>query len=76
MKLEDMTPLILDFGKDGKVELVPLKHGIWKRTLFESRWYNRYPESRWQCSICGHTQITGSPYCGGCGARMDGDSNG
>lgn len=45
----------------------PLKHAFWKIQYFKSS------GNRWCCSRCKHAQQTQSAFCGGCGARMDGD---
>lgn len=52
----------------------PAKHEHWTRKKILN-----HPLGTWKtwcmCSGCRHTQLTESAFCGGCGARMDGDSD-
>lgn len=59
------------------VEAEPVRHGTWKmcrktiKTDFATL-TGTYPT----CSLCGHVEFgvdKSTPYCPGCGAKMDGD---
>ena len=46
-------------------DVVPVRHGRWD--------YD--PSGAW-CSVCGEYSEVESNYCGNCGAKMDGESDG
>ncbi|WP_298535724.1 hypothetical protein [uncultured Methanobrevibacter sp.] len=51
-----------------------MRHGHWIRkkmlNCITGTW-----KSVCMCSGCRHTQLTESAFCGGCGAKMDGDAD-
>ena len=59
---------------DAAPTIDPVKHEHWSRKKILN-----HPLGTWKtwcmCSGCRHTQLTESAFCGGCGARMDGDSD-
>ena len=59
---------------DSAPTIDPVKHEHWTR----KRMLN-HPLGTWKtlcmCSGCRHTQLTESAFCGGCGAKMDGDAD-
>lgn len=50
-------------------------HGVWNGTQYEtiSRYRRRIRNTRFKCSVCGESNgRKKTPYCGRCGAKMDG----
>lgn len=47
------------------VEFVPVRHGKWVEVNDD--------DSLYRCSVCGELSCCNSPYCGECGAKMDGE---
>lgn len=58
--------------KQPAVDAEPVRHGHWVKELDRNYHY------RWHCSECGFVEaiILRFHYCPGCGAKMDGKSNG
>lgn len=52
----------------------PVKHEHWTRKKMLNHVFGTW-KTLCMCSGCRHTQLTESAFCGGCGAKMDGDSN-
>ena len=52
----------------------PVKHEHWIRKKMLNHVFGTW-KSLCMCSGYRHTQLTESAFCGGCGAKMDGDSN-
>ena len=50
----------------------PVKHEHWIRKKMLNSITGTW-KSVCMCSGCRHTQLTESAFCGGCGAKMDGD---
>lgn len=51
-------------------------HGVWNGTQYEtiSRYRRRIRNTLFKCSVCGGSNgRKKTPYCGRCGAKMDGD---
>lgn len=44
-----------------------IKHGLWMEVNDDGSLY--------KCSVCGELSCCCSPYCGECGAKMDGEQN-
>lgn len=49
------------------VDAEPVKQGHWFKL------HNQFPQ-RYQCSVCGRTDVGKFPFCHYCGARMDGEA--
>lgn len=61
--------LLRDYIEDSE----PVKYGRWIESSTQ-----KHVEVTYECSECRHEVIgeyEKTPFCGGCGARMDGDSN-
>lgn len=52
----------------------PVKHEHWIRKKMLNHVFGTW-KTLCMCSGCRHTQLTESAFCGGCGAKMDGDAN-
>ena len=52
----------------------PVKHEHWIRKKMLNHVFGTW-KTLCMCSGYRHTQLTESAFCGGCGAKMDGDSN-
>ena len=52
----------------------PVKHEHWIRKKMLNHVFGTW-KTLCMCSGCRHTQLTESAFCGGCGAKMDGDAD-
>ena len=52
----------------------PVKHEHWTRKRMLNHSLGTW-KTLCMCSGCRHTQLTESAFCGGCGAKMDGDAD-
>lgn len=52
----------------------PVQHEHWERKKMLNSITGIW-KSVCMCSGCRHTQLTESAFCGGCGAKMDGDAD-
>lgn len=59
---------------DAAPTIDPVQHEHWERKKMLNSITGTW-KSVCMCSGCRHTQLTESAFCGGCGAKMDGDSN-
>ena len=73
----DLMDAIGEIERVPAVEAEPVRHGTWemRRSTLKTEFATltgTYPT----CSLCGHVECgveKSTPYCPGCGAKMDGD---
>ena len=72
---ETPTDILLSIKEIEELPTIdPVRHEHWTRKKMLN-----HPLGTWKtlcmCSGCRHTQLTESAFCGGCGAKMDGDAD-
>lgn len=69
--IDGYFPMIIDDAPT--IEVEPVKHGRWIVSHTQ-----KHVEVTYECSECQH-EVVGeyekTPFCGGCGAKMDGDGD-